>query len=147
VSRPEIPSSALAKSTLETRFFVDPEWWEESGRDLRLQIQQLCEEHAELTEEQIESKEMVDWIDPETGEVSVVDRLNYVFLSGCAQQPEFITERTSLIDAVFRALLATNNRPLTSVQLADRIGRPADMILRALSGRRIYKGIRPISDN
>jgi hypothetical protein len=146
VSRPEAPSTALTKPTLDTRFYVDPAWWKQSGRDLRLQIQQMCEEHVELGEDQVESKETVDWIDPETGEVSVVDRLTYIFLTGCSQQSEFITERTSLIDAVFRALLATNNRPLTPVQLANRIGRPADMILRALSGRRIYKGIRPISD-
>jgi hypothetical protein len=145
VSRPEASSTPLTKPTLDTRFYIDPAWWDESGRDLRLQIQQLCEEHVQLTEDQVESKETVDWIDPETGEVSVVDRLTYMFLTGCGQQPEFITERTSLIDAVFRALLATNNRPLTPVQLADRIGRPADMILRALSGQRIYKGIRSIS--
>jgi hypothetical protein len=145
VSRPEAPLTTHTKPTLDTRFQIDPSWWEQSERDLRAQIQQLCEEHAKLAEDQIESDETLDWVDPETGEVSVVDRLTYIFLTSCSQQSEFITERTSMIDAVFRALLATNNRPLTPVQLADRIGRPADMILRALSGRRIYKGIRPVS--
>jgi hypothetical protein len=147
VSRPEAPSTTYIKPTLDTQFQIDPAWWEQSERDLRVQMQQLCEEHGKLAEDDIESDETVDWVDPETGEVSVVDRLAYIFLSSCSQQSEFITERTSLIDAVFRALLATNNRPLTPVQLADRIGRPADMILRALSGRRIYKGIRPVSNS
>ncbi|HEC23236.1 MAG TPA: hypothetical protein ENI95_10000 [Chloroflexi bacterium] len=145
--KPPAPSLNLLKPTLETRFHIDYEWWERSGHDLRLEIQRLCEELSEEPLEDTEADVIVDWIDPETGQVKRVDRLTYLLLSLCSQRADYITERTPLIEAVFRALLATNNRPMTAVELAERIGRPADVILRALAGRRVYKGIRPLPED
>jgi len=144
VSRPTIPSTSLVKPTLDTRFHIDYEWWERSGEDLRLyMLQHLCEAHRqELTDH--EPQVELDWVDPETGEVKRVNYLNYTLLKHCSQQPDYITERTSLVDAVFRALLAVGNRPLTPVELAVYTRRPAEMILRTLSGRTVYKGLRPV---
>jgi hypothetical protein len=106
-------------------------------------LQHLCEAHRqELAND--EPQVEVDWVDPETGEVKRVGYLNYTLLKHCSQQPDYITERTSLVDAVFRALLAVGNRPLTPVELAAYTRRPADMILRTLSGRTVYKGLRPV---
>lgn len=128
---------------MDTRFYIDYEWWEQTGRDIKLHIQQLCEEFGGIEMDEVQPEETVDWIDPETGEVIRVDRMMYVFLTQCSRHPEYITERTTLIEAVFRALLAAANRPMTPHQLGARTGRSPEMILRTLAGQQVYKGIRP----
>lgn len=138
---PTLPAS-LIKPTRDTQFYIDLNWWAQSGQDLRMVLMQLCEEFGDA-EAAVDVEREVDWIDPQTGEVQRVDGLMYTVLSRCSQHSDFITSRTALIEAVFRALLAGGNRPMTPVELAERTGRSADMILRTLSGRVIYKGIRP----
>ncbi len=128
---------------MDTRFYIDYEWWEQTGRDIRLHIQQLCEEFSGIEMGESRPEEIVDWIDPETGEVIRVDRMMYMFLTQCSRHPEYITERTTLIEAVFRALLAAANRPMTPRELGARTGRSPEMILRTLAGQQVYKGIRP----
>src|SRR5687767_12129642 len=103
--------------------------------------QHLCSEHREGASA-FKSDER-DWIDPATGQVVRVDELRYTLLAHCSLQPDYITERTSLVDAVFRALLAGGNRPMTPIELAEKTGRSADTILRTLSGDVIYRGLRP----
>lgn len=103
----------------------------------------LCESHRADLAGALPASEIIDWIDPETGQVRRVDSINYALLTHCSLQPDYITERTSLVDAVFRALLATANRPMTPVELAERTRRSADTILRTLSGEKIYRGLRP----
>jgi hypothetical protein len=50
-----------------------------------------------------------------------------------------------VVDSIFRVFLANGNIALSPRELADRIGRPASLILKTLSGGQIYKGIRPCS--
>ncbi len=57
--------------------------------------------------------------------------------------PWFDGAEFSLVDAVFRVFLTNNNYPLTPIELAARINRPAMTILRTLTGAQVYKGIRP----
>lgn len=130
---------------METRFAIDYEWWEQSGKDIHLHIQQLCQEIGEIEVDESLRDVEYDWIDPETAQVSRVDGLTYQFLAQCSQNPAFITERTTLIEAVFRTLLAAGNRPMTPGELADRIDRSPEMILKTLGGRRVYKGLRPVA--
>jgi len=140
--KPKMPSG-LVKPTLETRFHIDTEWWERQSEDLELSIRVLCAELGVMVPKDVDLKEMVDWINPDTGQVVRVDRLYYLFLTRCARQPEYITERTSLIDAIFRALLASGNQPLTLREVEARTGRDAQTMLQTLSGRTVYKGIKP----
>lgn len=148
MTRPPIPSNSYAKPTLETRFHIDYDWWERSNQDLGLYLREhLCEQHRAVDAEEYEDGTLIDWIDPETGLVWLVDRLIYTLLSHCSQQPEYITERTSLVDVVFRTLLAAANRPMTPIELAERTGRSAEVILRTLAGRKVYKGLRPVIDS
>jgi hypothetical protein len=135
----------LGKPTMESRFFIDYSWWEQSGKDITLHIQELCEEYgeADITPVVSDDDAEIDWVDPETAEVVRVDRPSYVFLNTCSRHPGFITEHTTLIEAIFRTLLAAGNRPMTPGEIAARIGRPAETILRILSGSQIYKGLRP----
>ncbi len=128
--------------TLETRFFIDYDWWERSGQDLRVYLisHLLPEQRAYFAEHAAE--EEMDWVDPQTAEVHRVDALRMA-LQEAARDPNFITPHTSLVDGVFRALLANNNIPLTPIELSERIGRPPMTILKTLVGGQVYKGIRP----
>jgi hypothetical protein len=87
--------------------------------------------------------EQVDWIDPETAEVQTVDGLQHILISHCARQEQFITEHTTLTEALFRTFLSNGNQPLTPEELAEELGQSSQKILQTISGQRVYKGIRP----
>ncbi|MCD4686365.1 MAG: hypothetical protein K8S97_10550 [Anaerolineae bacterium] len=133
------------KSTLETQFHIDYEWWDREGRELRVYLlSHLTPEQRGLFAGQTDaSAENIDWVDPVTAEVRKIDPLQRA-LHEASQGEDFITPRTSLVDAVFRVFLANDNTPLTPIELGERIGRPPMTILRTLAGRNVYKGIRPI---
>jgi hypothetical protein len=102
----------------------------------------LCSEHQAAFSGYEESA-TIDWIDPETAEVQEVDGLQHVLMTHCAKQPDFVTVNTALVDAVFRVFLADGNIPLTPIELAIKVSRPAETILRTLAGPAVYKGLRP----
>jgi hypothetical protein len=140
---PKFTLAPLVKPTLETSFHIDFEWWEREGRDLRVYLRSyLCPEHRAVFETHSDIEE-IDWIDEDTGEVTRVDGLQHILRVHCSLEPDYITPSTPLIDAVFRVFLANNNKPLTPVELGARLRREPAMILRALSGTRVYKGLRP----
>jgi hypothetical protein len=139
-------ASKRIKPTLDTRFHIDYEWWEREGRDLRVYLfSHLAPEQREFFSENRDIEEM-DWVDPVTAEVTRVDALQRALMEA-SQQPDFISHRTSLVDAVFRVFLANNNTPLTPTELGERIGRDPRTILRTLSGTTVYKGLRPYIDD
>lgn len=141
---PPIPKpSALVKPTLETKFHIDYSWWERSKDDLRTYLLShlLPEQREQLTQADGE-EQLIDYIDPETAEVRQLDALQ-VAIQEAAQDPAFINEHTSTIDSVFRVFIANGNTPQTPVELAQRTQRDADVILKTLNGRQIYKGLRP----
>ena len=134
------------KPGLNTPFHIDYSWWERESRELRVYLlSHLCAEHRAQFEF-IEDTETIDWVDPETAEVQKVDGLQHVLRTHCAHQPGYLEEHTSLVDAIFRVLLANGNTPLTPVELAERIRRKGQgiTILKTLSGARVYKGLRPV---
>lgn len=144
-SLPGRDTSHRVKPTLETKFHIDYEWWDREGRELRVYLlSHLTPEQRELFAGQTDaSAENIDWIDPVTAEVRKIDPLQRA-LRNASQREDFITPRTSLVDAVFRVFLANDNTPLTPVELGERISRPPMTILRTLAGKNVYKGIRPI---
>lgn len=129
----------------ETKFHIDFDWWEREGRDLRVYLQShLCPE-CKVTYSNHRGSEEVDWIDPDTAEVTRVDALWQSLRTHCSQRPDFITENIPLTDAVFRVFLANGNAPLSPIELHEILGRyTSEVILRTLGGRRIYQGIRPV---
>lgn len=140
---PELRRYSLVRPTLQTKFWIDFEWWSQSDRDWRVLLQSLlCPIHQVVFAEAAEGQ-MVDWVDPETAEVKQVDGLQHVLITHCAREPGFITEHTALVDAIFRVFLANGNVPLTPVELAAQLNRPAETILRTLTGGRVYRGVRP----
>lgn len=137
-----IPPS-MVRPTLEAPFHIDYGWWDRSDRNLDVYLRShLCREHQEMDPD-IDPKAKVDHVDPRTAEVSLLTRIEHILISHCAQLDDYLTPQTSLVNGVFRIFLANGNAPLTPEELGEQIGRPARMILRTLSGPRIYKGIRP----
>jgi hypothetical protein len=133
------------KPNLDTKFHIDFDWWEQNGRNLRVDLQaQLCSEcRAQYADS---PPEEIDWVSPDTGEVKRVDILWHVIRTHCSQQPDYITEHTPVTTAVFRIFLANDNVPLTPVGLHQILGRKSPgLILRTIGGHQIYKGIRPVT--
>jgi hypothetical protein len=134
--------SFLIKPTLDTKYHIDYSWWDRSPGDLRVYLlSHLLPEQRERLSQAMEHR-VVDYIDPETGEVTQLDELGLA-IQLAAKDPNFINPHTSLVDSIFRVFLANGNMPLSPRELADRTGRPASLILKTLSGGQIYKGIRP----
>ena len=71
--------------------------------------------------------------------------LQYLLMSHYADQGGAQEEGSSLVEAIFRAFLKNGNSPLSSQQLGELLKRPAQTILRTLSGARVYRGIRPVA--
>ena len=135
--------SALIKPTLDTTYHIDYGWWDRSGEDLRVyKLSHLPPEQRERIGASADER-VVDYIDPETGEVSQLGELELA-LQLAAQAPDFINPHASVIDCIFRVFVANGNTPLTPNQLGDLIGRSPTTILKTISGVRVYKGIRPV---
>ncbi len=143
--RPKIKASLLKRSTEETKFYVDYEWWEKSELDLKsyLFTRLPIEEDATL---EIDTDE-VDLVDENTGEVYRVDGFQYMVKAYFNQLPEDFATRTSLVDAVFCVLLANANQPLPAKEIAQRVHRPVDTILKTIGGPKVYQGIRPVLED
>lgn len=140
---PDSKIFSMVKPTLNTPFHIDFEWWQQNDNNWRIYLHScLCEEHQAVYSD-IEQNSFIDWIDPLTAEVKPIDSLQNILVNHCAKQPGFVTTNTTLVDAVFRIFLANGNTPMTPIQLAQLTGKPAETILRTLSGPTVYKGIRP----
>lgn len=137
------PKSSVVKPSLNTKFHIDYEWWEKSSPDdLRVYLRSHLPQHQQDRINPTAEAHMVDFVDPNTGEVLKIDELRLA-IKLAAEAPDFINEHISLVDSVFRVFLKNNNIPLSPKQLAELTGRPAETILKTLSGKRIYQGIRP----
>jgi hypothetical protein len=142
----ELKRLSLVKPTLQTPYHIDFDWWTQNDRDWRVYLMGfLCPEHREKFAG-YQDNQMVDWVDEETAEVQQVDGLQHILITHCAKDPAFITYQTSLVDSVFRLFLSNGNVPLTPIELSEQLARPANTILRTLSGVRIYRGLRPHLD-
>ena len=144
---PELKRYSLIRPTVQTHFHIDFEWWSQNESDWRVYLSGLlCEYHQEVFANSAENQ-MVDWVDLETAEVHQVDGVQHVLITHCAKQEGFISPHTTMVDAVFRVFLANGNVPMSPTELAMRLDRPAETILRTLAGGRVYRGLRPHPEN
>ncbi len=135
----------LLKPTVDTPFHIDFEWWERNQREMRVYLRShLCPQHREA--EELQDIDQIDWVNPHTAEVKQMDGLVFYLRSHCSKQADFITPNTSVVDAIFRVFMVNGNEAMTPNQLADKIGKNAELILKAIGGRTVYKGLRPIFD-
>jgi hypothetical protein len=137
----------LVRPTVDTRFHIDFGWWEKADRDWAVYLRShLCEQHR-ASYADLETSSMVDSVDPVTAEVTRVPGIQHTVTNHCSRLPDYITPQTTLVHAVFRVFLANGNTPLSSAQLGERLGKPALTILKTLSSQRVYKGIRPFTED
>jgi hypothetical protein len=144
--RPKLSPSLLKRPTADTKFHIDYDWWEQSNLDLKTYLYArlpVSDETAAINTE----AELVDLIDQRTGEVRRVDGFQYLVQTYFSQLPEDFASRMSLVDAVFCVLLANGNQPLAAQEIADRVSRPVQTILRTFGGSKVYQGVRPILDD
>lgn len=141
------PSSfSIVRPTLDTPFHIDFEWWKEYEHDWHVHLEKcLCAEHQALFAAG-SVNQFIDWIHPETAEVSRVDAIQHTLIEHCAKQPDFVTSKTMMTEAVFRIFLANGNSPLTPNELEPLTGKPAMTILKTLAGHKVYMGIRPAQE-
>jgi hypothetical protein len=138
---------SLLKPTIKTPFHIDFDWWKKNERDWHIFLRSLlCPEHQQAFAE-TEEGGMIDWIDPKTAEVKQVDGIQHALMSHCALQPDFSDSHTAMVEAVFRIFLVNGNVPMSADDLAKKLERPADTILRTISGPRVYRGLRPYQPN
>ena len=139
-----LSKASLIKPGLTTKFRVDLEWWKSQDRNWRNSLVTfMCPKHQELFAQSSDEQEM-DLVNPETGEVTRGDGLTQTLVDHCARQEGFITDNAPLVDTVFKVFIVSGNQPLNSIELAERVGKPADTILRTIGTTRVYKGIRPV---
>jgi len=138
----EVKRYSLVKPTLETPFHIDFDWWQQNDQEWRVHLRSCLPMEYQQAFAEADSDE-VDWVDPDTAEVQRVDGLQHILINYAANNSDFITNRTTLIESVFRILLSNGNTPLTPAELSERLNRPPMTILRTISGVRVYKGIRP----
>ena len=139
-----LSKSSLIKPDLNTKFRVDLDWWKSHDQNWRhALVTFMCPTHQALFAQSIDVQEM-DLVNPETGEVTRGDGIIQTLVEHCAKQEGFITANAPLVDSVFKVFIVNHNQPLNAIELSERIGRPADTILRTIGGSRVYKGIRPV---
>ena len=139
--RPQIGALILQQASPETKLHIDVEWWEKSDLDLRTYLftrLNLDEDWSTEVEDQ------VDLIDAETAEVRRVDGFQYIVQTYFNQLPTDFAQRGSLVDAVFGVLLANGNQPMSIREIAERVQRSPDVVIRTVGGPRVYQGIRPV---
>jgi hypothetical protein len=142
--RPKLSAEHLKRPTVDTKFHIDYEWWEQSDLDLKTYLYSRLEIGDDSGLEL--GVENVDLVDPDTGEVRQVDGFQFALQSYFAQLPDDFAQQSSLVDAVFYVLLSNANKPMSARELAERTHRDPAVVLKTLAGRRIYQGIRPILD-
>ena len=131
------------KLTVDTPLFIDFDYWKSKEANWRTLLSgYLCEEHYQQFKETEDNSDLIDVVDPVTGEVEQKDILIDCLFSHCARQNGFVPENGPLTDCIFRLFLSRNNQPMSSAELGELINKNANTILKTLTSRN-YRGIRP----
>lgn len=134
---------AYVKVAADTPLYIDFKYWKSKEQNWRsILVGYLCDEHKAIFANGGSSLELIDAVDPETGEVKQIDVILDHIFSHCSQQEGFVPENGPLTDCIFRMLLANGNQPITPAEMAERLNKPANTIIKTLTSR-TYRGIRP----
>jgi len=121
------------------RWFIDLDWLEQNNRSfLALAQGCLCPKCRERLEKG-------------KGEFSAADLLANI-KDCCSQTPGFVTDRSPILESVFRLFLANGNKPLDLEKLGKHLAewrggnshRTSAEILSRLLGNERYYGLRPV---
>lgn len=142
MKRPTPKATSFKRATPETRFQIDYGWWDEEGLDMKTYLYSRLPAGEEVSMDA--DFDEVDLVDPQTGEVKRVDGFEYVLQTQIGQMTNDYAARVPLAEAIFYALLANANQPLTAIALAEKVGRSPDVVIKTVAGPTVYLGIRPI---
>ncbi len=143
--RPKISASHLRRVTPDTNFYIDYGWWDESNLDLKTYLYTRLSIGDDLGPEL--NVDQVDLVDSRTGEVRQVDAFQFLVQSHYSRNAGDVGTQGSLVDAVFGVLLANSNEPMSVSEIADRVNRPTELLIRTFGGSQVYHGIRPIFED
>jgi hypothetical protein len=134
----------VARPDTNTLFYIDLRWFEKNEHDLRVEMHAVLCDECRVRYPSSADVSVVDRIHPLTAEITRVDALWESVADHCGRQPGFITPATPMTTAIFRALLANGNQPMSPEQLHKRIGKGnATAILKLLLGAEIENGVVP----
>lgn len=143
--KPNLPN-ILAKPTLDTRYHIDYDWWDHNT-DEKLRPYLISHLPPEVRErfnaQSLHEDRQVDYVDPDTGEISKLDALSLA-LRQATQAPDFL-EGASMVDGVFRVFLRNGNQPASVREIAEQIQTDPKRVLDLL--KKVYKGIRPYTES
>ena len=120
------------------RWFIDLDWLEQHNRSFFILAQGcLCPQCRERLEGGKEG-------------ISAADLLSNI-KDCCSKTPEFVTDRSPILESIFRLFLANGNQPLDLEQLGKQLSewcgdtyRTSAEILSRLLGNEHYYGLRPV---
>ncbi len=134
--------AAYIKLTVDTPLFIDFDYWKSKEENWRSLLSgYLCEEHLAQFREAGDAAELIDDVNPETGEVTQKDILVDCLFSHCAVQEGFVPENGPLTDSIFRVFLSRKNQPMSAAELGEILNKNPNTILKTLTSR-VYRGIR-----
>ena len=139
-SRPKVSIKQVIKQQHlgpETRFHIDYNWWNESGRNLESYLHTRIGQVVEVKK----NEQPIDLINTNTGEVRQLSGFEYAVQSYFRQLPDDYSQRASVVDAVFCVLLANANQPMSAQEIAEKIHRTPDVIFKTLGSNHGYQGI------
>ncbi len=131
----------MSSDQVRPRWFIDLDWYQSNNRSFfTLAENCLCSECRQR-------------LSVEEGKVSVADLLANI-KDCCSRNPDFIAERLSILESVFRIFLANGNQPLDLEEINKLLikwrGRDAyhtsvETLSRLFKSDRYY-GIRQVAD-
>ena len=142
--RPTIKATLMRQVTPETKFAIDYSWWDESNLDLRTYLNTRLAFGEDLSTDLNVDK--VDLVDSRTAEVRQVDAFQYLVQSYYGRHASDVGTQGLLVDAVFSVLLANGNEPMAIGEVAERVHKPVELLIRTFGGSQVYHGIRPQYD-
>jgi hypothetical protein len=124
----------VGRLTTKSKFYIDLRIWEQSGRNFRQEVYDaLCDECKQMYS--LEQDQVVDHVDPETGEVKKLDVLLDCASAACTDSATFLSPKMPLTRAIFRAFIAAGNAPQSAEDIFVRIkkGSPSIILKELLS--------------
>jgi hypothetical protein len=118
----------VGRLTTKSKFQIDLNYWERQGRDFRSEVyDMLCDECKQLYT--LEDKQLVDHVNPLTGQVTRIDALLDCVSDVCANSPDFINPKMPLTRSIFRALVASANTPQSAEDIYARLKRGSPQVI------------------
>ncbi|MCB0076271.1 MAG: hypothetical protein KDD73_02535 [Anaerolineales bacterium] len=134
----------IRRPTIDTPFHIDWGWFERNRLSAESAVyNQVCESHR--AEVEPAGTDEMDYIDSTTGEVFVTDARREVIMALCQFEDDYISAEMPLHQAVFRLLLASNNRPTSPAEMAAQLNRhDPQTLLRLLTSGSVSYGVIPL---